>query len=328
MELILRAWRRVTHWFDNEAAAEGLGGQAARRIDWTRLIPFITIHALCLGVIWAGVSTIAVIACMGLYALRMFAITGFYHRYFSHRAFRTSRAAQFVFAVIGASAAQRGPLWWISHHRHHHIHADEASDAHSPRQHGFLWSHCGWFLARENFATRTEFVKDFARYPELRFLDRFDILVPLALCAALLTLGETLRITAPELGTSGPQLLIWGFCISTVMLYHATFFINSLAHCAGSRRYATHDDSRNNAWLAVLTLGEGWHNNHHHFPGAARQGFRWWEVDLTYYALRVLGTLRIIRDLREVPPAMLHARESTAHPMALEPDPAAGVEAR
>ncbi len=299
----------IAAWFDNAAAARVPGSvKKDRGIDWPRVLPFVGLHLACLGVVWTGVSTTALVVAGALYALRMFAITGFYHRYFSHRAFSTSRVAQFAFAVMGASAAQRGPLWWVSHHRHHHAHADERADAHSARQHGFVWSHIGWFLSREHFATRTAQVADLARFPELRFLDRFDVLAPLALGIVLFATGAALAVLYPQLGTSGWQLVVWGACISTVVLYHATFTINSLAHRYGRRRYATRDDSRNNLLLALLTFGEGWHNNHHHFPGAARQGFYWWEIDLTYYGLRLLQALGIIWDLKEVPPALREAR--------------------
>jgi stearoyl-CoA desaturase (delta-9 desaturase) len=301
-------------WFDNERAVVAGVETQSKGIDWPRLLPFVALHVGCLGVLWVGVSVTAVAAAVMLYAMRMFAITGFYHRYFSHCAFRTSRAAQFVFAVLGATGVQRGPLWWASQHRHHHAHSDQPADAHSARQHGFFWSHMGWFMARENFATRHELVEPLLRFPELRFLDRFDALVPLALALALYGAGEALAASAPALNTSGWQLLVWGFCISTVALYHATFTINSLAHRFGRRRYATHDDSRNNAWLALLTFGEGWHNNHHHFPGAARQGFYWWEIDLTYYGLRLLAALGIIWDLKEVPPARLNTRRLAGAP--------------
>ena len=304
-----RHWVGIQSWFDNERAVTDVTGlKGARRIDWPRLLPFVAMHLGCLGVIWVGVSLTAVMVAVALYALRMFAITGFYHRYFSHCAFHTSRAAQFVFAVLGAAGVQRGPLWWAGQHRHHHTHSDQAGDAHSALQHGFFWSHMGWFMARENFATRRELIENLWRFPELRFLDRYDGLVPLLLGLALYGAGEVLALSAPGLQTGGLQLVVWGFCISTVALYHATFTINSLAHRYGSRRYATRDDSRNNLWLALLTFGEGWHNNHHHFPGAARQGFYWWEIDLTYYGLRVLAALGIIWDLKEVPAAMRNAR--------------------
>ena len=303
-------WRQsLARWFDNEAGnAVDPAGPQARRIDWPRVLPFIVLHLACGAVVFVGASWTAVIVAAALYALRMFAITAFYHRYFSHCAFRTSRVAQFAFALLGAAGVQRGPLWWASHHRHHHAHSDAPDDVHSARQDGFFWSHMGWFMTRGNFATRSALVADLARYPELRFIDRYDVLVPFALAAALYVGGEILSRVAPALGTDGLQLLVWGFCISTVVLYHATFTTNSLAHRFGSRRYATRDDSRNNPWLALLTFGEGWHNNHHHFPGAARQGFYWWEFDLTYYGLRLLAALGIIWGLKEVPPALLGAR--------------------
>jgi len=293
-------------WFDSDAAPATSGD--SRHIDWFRVLPFLGLHLGCLAVVWVGWSPTALAVAAGLYALRMFAITGFYHRYFSHRAFRTSRALQLLFAILGASAVQRGPLWWASHHRHHHAHADDEHDAHSPHRHGFLWAHSGWFMARENFATRHERVQDLARYPELRFLDRFDALVPLMLALGLFGLGAWLAASHPSLGTSGLQLVVWGFCISTVVLYHATFTVNSLAHTLGRRRYATRDASRNNAWLALLTFGEGWHNNHHHYPGSARQGFYWWEIDLTWYGLRLLAALGLIWDLKAVPAAIRDAR--------------------
>ena len=166
----------------------------------------------------------------------------------------------------------------------------------------------GWFLSRKGFAPDLRRVKDLRQYPELRWLDRFDIAVPALLAAGMFVLGKALGARMPELGTNGWQMFIWGFCISTIVLYHATFTTNSLAHRFGWRRYRTHDDSRNNPVLALLTFGEGWHNNHHHFPGAARQGFYWWEIDLTYYGLRLLAALGIIWDLKEVPAAMRSAR--------------------
>jgi stearoyl-CoA desaturase (delta-9 desaturase) len=234
----------------------------------------------------------------------MFAVTGFYHRYFSHRTFKTSRPWQFVFAILGNTSVQRGPLWWAAHHRHHHRHADKEEDVHSPLRHGFIYSHIGWLTTRENFPTRIHYVKDWAQYPELVLINRFDTLVPAMLAAMTYGLGEFLEFSAPGLGTDGPQMLIWGFFISTVVLFHGTATINSLDHMFGSRRYDTPDTSRNNALLALITLGEGWHNNHHHYPIAARQGFFWWELDVTYWILRLLGRLGIVQDLRPVPEAV------------------------
>lgn len=302
-----RALAALRRWFDTSAATPATGD--GQRIDWLRALPFVAIHLACLTVFWVGVSWFAVMVAVALYAVRMFAITGFYHRYFSHRSFRTSRPVQFLFAVIGAASVQRGPLWWAAHHRNHHRYADTEADPHSPRIRGFWRSHMGWFLTDDGFRTDWSRVADLARYPELRWLDRFDILVPLLLAVALYITGALLERHAPGLGTSGGQLLVWGFFISTVVLFHATVTINSLAHRFGKRRYDTGDDSRNNFWLALLTFGEGWHNNHHFYPGTARQGFFWWEIDLTWYGLRLLAALGLVRDLRPVPAWVLAKAE-------------------
>lgn len=309
--VVSRWLNTLRRWIDNDAEIDP-NADASRHVDWLRTVPFIALHLACFGIIWVGFSPVAVAIAVLLYGLRMFAITGFYHRYFSHRTFRTGRVPQFLFALLAASAVQRGPLWWASQHRHHHAHADDEHDAHSPRQHGFLWSHMGWFLCRANFRTRRELVKDWAAYPELLFLDRYDVLVPAGFGLGLYALGELLAAFCPDLGTNGPQLLVWGFVVSTVVLYHATFTVNSLAHVWGRRRYATRDDSRNNLWLALITLGEGWHNNHHHYPSSARQGFYWWEIDPTYYALRLLAWLGIVHDLKPIPPGVREARRVVA----------------
>jgi stearoyl-CoA desaturase (Delta-9 desaturase) len=296
----LFGWLDNSHYDANTTFTED-------QIDWPRVIPFVALHLACFGIIFVGFSWFALLFALVLYVVRMFAITAFYHRYFAHKAFKTSRMGQFIFAVLGASAVQRGPLWWASHHRNHHAHSDELIDSHSPHQHGFLWSHIGWFLSRANFSTKLERVKELAHFPELRFLDRFDIIIPIALGASIYSLGEALHIVAPHFNTNGIQLFVWGFILSTVLLYHGTFCVNSLAHVWGKRRYATRDHSRNNAFIALITLGEGWHNNHHHFPGAAKQGFYWWEIDFTYYGLKVLAALGIIWDLKTVPNTIKNA---------------------
>ncbi len=287
-------------WFDSWAGNQNVPADSFE-VDWIRVIPFIFLHLGCLGVIWVGFSWTALGVAAAFYFVRMFAITGFYHRYFSHRTFKTSRVGQFLFALWGSAAIQKGPLWWAAHHRYHHRYSDKENDVHSPSQHGFIWSHVGWITSKANFPTRLEYVKDLARYPELRFLDRFDIVVTVAVAASMLGLGALLGWLAPSLGTSGPQMLVWGFFISTVFLFHGTCTINSLAHTFGRRRYETTDTSRNSFILSLVTLGEGWHNNHHHFPAATRQGFYWWEIDITYYGLKVLSWLGLIWELRGVP---------------------------
>lgn len=283
--------------FDAKARTEDTAENVELRTDWLRITPYIGIHLMCFGVIWVGWSSVAVGIAAFLYLLRIFTITGFYHRYFSHRTFKTSRWFQFLFGLIGVSTIQRGPLWWAAHHRHHHAHSDDPEDVHSPIQHGFLWSHMGWFTAPVNFSTKMHLIQDFAKFPELRFLDRFDLPISVLIGTSMFILGATLPA---ELGTSGMQMLVW-FFISTVLLYHVTYMINSLAHVYGSRRYETTDTSRNNLFLAILAFGEGWHNNHHYYPNTARQGFYWWEIDVSYYIIVALSWLGLVWDVKPVP---------------------------
>ncbi|MGQ0442306.1 MAG: acyl-CoA desaturase [Methylophilaceae bacterium] len=299
----------IAGWFDSNQQC-AIDDQQDH-IDWWRVIPFVLLHLACISVIWVGWSWFAIWFAITLYAIRMFAITAFYHRYFSHKTFQTSRFGQFLFALAGSTAVQRGPLWWASHHRSHHVYSDAQEDAHSPVQHGFFWSHIGWFLSRNNFATRFDRVKELTQFPELRFLDRFDVIVPIVFAAAIYLLGDWLSTTLPSLNTNGLQLLVWGFVISTVALYHATFTVNSLAHTWGNRRYQTRDHSRNNWLIALFTLGEGWHNNHHHYPGSASQGFYWWEIDFTYYGLRLMSALGLIWNLRTVPVEIRESNQKT-----------------
>jgi stearoyl-CoA desaturase (Delta-9 desaturase) len=292
---------RLWSWFDSWHGLSSGSSEPARGIDWWRALPFAGLHLAALAVLAVGWSPIALWVAVSLYLVRMFAITGFYHRYFSHKSFRANRGWQFVFAFLAGTAAQRGPLWWASHHRHHHRCSDREGDHHSPSLRGLIWSHVGWIASRECRYPNLNVVREWLHFPELRFLDRFDKLAPLSLIGLLYASGEFLASFAPALQTSGMQLVVWGFVISTLVLWHATFTVNSLAHSWGKRRFATRDDSRNNLFLALITLGEGWHNNHHYFSSSCRQGFFWWEVDVTWYVLRVLARLGVVSDLRPVP---------------------------
>lgn len=297
----------LCQWLDSDYRREGLPDPASlpAKVNWQRTLPFIFLHLGCLAVFWVGISPVAVAAAVFLYAIRMFAITGFYHRYFSHRTFKTSRFVQFLFAVLGNSSMQRGPLWWAATHRHHHKHSDHEEDIHSPVVSGFVWSHIGWLTSMKNFPTAYKAIPDLTRYPELVFLNRYDQTVPFAYGLLMLAIGWVLETFFPALGVTTAQFFIWTFFISTTFLLHGTLFINSLAHVWGRRRYETDDDSRNSWLLTLITLGEGWHNNHHRYPHSVRQGFRWWEVDLTYYGLKTLSWMGLIWDLRPVPKAVL-----------------------
>jgi len=305
----------VVQWIDSDYTVAG--AEATRnlpdRVEFVRCIPFIILHLGCFGAIWTGASPFAIWTAVALYFIRMFAVTGIHHRYFSHKSYSTSRFGQFMLALFAGTTVQRGSLWWAYHHRHHHQHSDDAEDAHSPHVHGFWWSHIGWITSRRNFPTDYTKVKDLAKFPELVFLNRFDIVVPVLFAAFILGVGSLLAHYAPGLHTNGWQLLVWGFFISTTALFHGTSCINSMAHLMGKRRFKTDDDSRNSFILAIITLGEGWHNNHHRYMSSTRQGFYWWELDITYYLLRALSWTGIIWDLKDVPKSVLAEGERAEH---------------
>ena len=255
-------------------------------------LPFVAVHVAVLGVLFVTFRWWYPLLALALYAVRMFFVTAGYHRYFSHRTYKTSRAFQFLLAVMAETSLQKGVLWWAAHHRHHHRFSDQLDDIHSPTRRGFWWSHVGWILCKRYNETRAELVPDLARYPELRFLNRYH-LVPGITMAVILFL------------TGGLGVFFWGFCVSTVMLWHGTFTINSLCHVFGRRRYATLDTSRNSLILSLITMGEGWHNNHHHYMSSVRQGFFWWELDFTYYILKALSWVHLVWDLKMPPRALL-----------------------
>jgi len=277
------------------------------RFDLLGSLPFVCMHIACLLAVWTGVSAVAVVVCLTLYVVRMFGITAGYHRYFSHRSYKTSRAFQFVLGFLGAMSAQKGPLWWAAHHRRHHGYSDTADDVHSPVVRGFWWSHVGWFLCRKYGETDVQLIKDLNAYPELRVLNRFSALPPAALAVITLGIGGLLRVIAPGMNTSATQMLVWGFFMSTVLVYHGTFVVNSLAHVFGTRRFPTKDESRNNLLIALITLGEGWHNNHHYAPSSERQGFYWWEIDVSHYILKTLSWCGLVWDL-QAPPSRAYRR--------------------
>lgn len=302
----MKKWHHsISRWFANNSTGNVNIDTVENKIDWVRAIPFILINLSCLFAFVVGFSWVALITAVVVCYVRVFALTGFYHRYFSHRAYKTNRFWQFIFAILGASAIQRGPLWWASHHRKHHAIADESNDVHSPMHHGFWWSHMGWFLSRQNYFYDSKNISDLTKYPELVFLDRYDILVPTLLGFSMFAFGMVLNYFVPSLHTNGAQMLVWGFSISTIMLYHITFCVNSMAHKFGKQSYQTKDNSRNNWFLAILTFGEGWHNNHHHYPASARQGFYFWQIDITYYVLLLFKKLGIIWDVKVVPEQVL-----------------------
>lgn len=269
-----------------------------KKINWAGSIPFFAIHALAVGGLFAfGWSWSGFALAIGLYAVRMFGVTGGYHRYFAHRSYKTSRVFQFFLAFLAQSSAQKGALWWAAHHRTHHALSDQPGDIHSAKLEGFWWSHVGWILSAQHDETDYARIRDFAKYPELVWLNRHYLVPPTVLGVSLFALG-------------GWETLYWGLFVSTVLLWHGTFTINSLTHLWGSRRFSTTDDSRNNLWLALITGGEGWHNNHHHYQRSVNQGFFWWEIDMTFYTLWLLSKVGIVWDMH-VAPARVRVAFST-----------------
>ncbi len=291
----------VLRWLVNDPRlTANLAADESAQLDSFRLTIFIGMHILCLSALLLPFSSTAIFLCLASYFIRMFFITAFYHRYFSHKSYKAGRIPTFCMAVLGCTAGQRGPLWWASHHRQHHITSDTSEDPHTPRS-GFINSHMLWFLRKGYFNAVHDRVRDWSRYPELVWLERLDWVPFILYGAGCYFLGVYLSETSPELGVNGMVSLVWCFLVSTVLLWHGTYTINSMAHRFGSRRYKTRDNSRNNFWLALLTMGEGWHNNHHRYPNSTRQGFYWWEIDMSYYLICLLSALGIFKGIRQVP---------------------------
>jgi len=276
-------------------ASSGPSDLAPEHSRFERLFNVLGMAAIHFGAacaIYLGARPIDVAICVGFYFLRMFAITAGYHRYFAHRSYKTSRVFQFLIALVATTATQKGPLWWAATHRRHHRESDRPGDVHSPVQRGFWYSHIGWVLDDSHEAMKPEEIKDFWKYPELRWLDRWHVVPVLTVIAASVVFG-------------GWRGIAWWYCMSTFFLMHCTFFINSLAHVWGKRVYSTTDDSRNNWFLALLTMGEGWHNNHHRYMQSTNQGFFWWQVDVSYYVLRVLSWFGIVWEIKTPPQRIL-----------------------
>ncbi len=272
-------------------------------------IVFIIIHLIPLLALFTGVTAYDWTVCVLFYFFRMFWITGGYHRYFAHNAYSTSRVFQFIIAFFAQTSLQKGALWWAAHHRIHHATSDTVKDPHSMKLYGFWYSHLGWILGPDYKETETGLIQDFAKYPELRWLNKYHAVPPIILAIVIYILGgfvnhigDASSFLGYEFFTRGAtSSLLIGFFLSTVVLYHGTFSINSIMHKVGNKRYETGDESKNSFILALVTLGEGWHNNHHYYQVAARQGFFWWEIDITFYILKILSWLGIVWDLKGVP---------------------------
>lgn len=281
------------------------------------VLEFVGIHALPLLAFWTGASTFDWILCVFFYFSRMFWITGGYHRYFSHKSYQTSRWFQFVIAFMAQTSMQKGALWWAAHHRVHHRTSDTVQDPHSMKIYGFLYSHFGWIMSKDYKETHYHLIQDYAKYPELRWLNKNHLVPPFTLAFMMFVLGGFVNVNPgvlQDLNWGGWYLggalstLLVGFFLSTAILYNGTFSINSIMHKFGKPRYETGDESKNSFVLALLTMGEGWHNNHHYYQVAARNGFFWWEIDMTFYVLKIFSWFGLVWDLKGVPEPVLNSK--------------------
>ena len=264
-------------------------------------LPFLSVHIGAIYALTISPSPFALFMVFLMYFIRMFGITAGFHRLFSHRSFKTNRAFQFFLAYAATCSAQMGPIWWASHHRHHHKYTEQIEDPHTPTLKGFFWAHVGWIMSPVNSPTKEEYVGDLMKYPELKWLDKYHYFAPFSLVILLYGLGEFMAVNYAQYNTNGMELVLWGFFVSTVLLYHATFMVNSVCHVFGHRTYDTKDGSVNNFLVAILTLGEGWHNNHHAFPNSEKQGHKWYQIDISHYILWCLSKIGVVWKIRDVP---------------------------
>jgi len=273
---------------------------------------FTLVHVLPFIALYTGATKFDWILCVSLYFVRMFFVTGVYHRYFAHRTYKTSRIFQAILAFGAETTVQKGVLWWAAHHRVHHKTSDTAADPHSMKIYGFWYSHLGWILGPDYKRTETELIPDYAKFKEIKWLNEHHLVPPFIAMAGVMIAGGFVNQTAGlgfiDLGSLGMfsingavSALLIGFLLSTVFLYHGTFSINSIMHYFGKARYKTGEESKNNLILALITMGEGWHNNHHYYMSSTRQGFFWWEIDPTYYILKLLSFVGLVWDIQEVP---------------------------
>lgn len=262
------------------------------------IIAFSAMHLACLAIFFVNYNITALFVFLITFSMRTFALTAGYHRYFSHKSFQTSRVFQFILALVGTWASQKGPLWWSGHHRYHHIHSDKETDMHSPKN-GVFQAHVGWVFEARSDEVDPKFIKDWNKYPELVWLDKYAHESFALYLVGLFILGSCISYFYPTLETSGLAFVFWGGILSTVLLYHTTFSVNSICHIFGSRDYQTTDNSRNNWLIALITFGEGWHNNHHKFAYSIRNNLKFWQIDITYMILCILKRFRIVWDFKQ-----------------------------
>jgi len=251
-----------------------------------KTIVFLTFHLLWILAFWSGASTGALCFATASYFVILFGVFAGFHRYFSHRTFKTSRVFQFLLALLGTLSLQKGVLHWAANHRVHHKYSDKPGDIHSPIINTLYWAHMGWIMSDDHNETKWDKIKDFSKFPELVWLNKNFVGIYVTWCASVLF-------------GLGFDYLVWGCFINTLVSWHVVFFVNSIMHVWGSRDHDTGDQSRNNIWLTIPLMGENWHNNHHHKPNSASVWFKWYQVDLTFIALAALEKIGLIWDVKK-----------------------------
>jgi stearoyl-CoA desaturase (delta-9 desaturase) len=261
-------------------------------IAWPALIWIGILHLGALMAFVPGFFTWqALLVCViGHWVTGGIGITMTYHRLLTHRSYAVRpRALEYLLTIIGCCASEGGAIGWVADHRRHHAFSDEEGDVHSPNR-GFGWAHMFWWMTPDITSVHTNdyyarWAPDLQKDPIHRFLDKYFIVFPIATAAILYAIG-------------GMPWLVWGFFVRSVTVLHSTWLVNSATHIWGYRSYETRDTSTNLWWVAILTYGEGWHNNHHAFQTSARHGLRWWEVDMTYALLRAMSMVGLVYNLK------------------------------
>jgi fatty-acid desaturase len=257
-------------------------------VNWPNLLFMILFHVLALAALffftWKALAVAVVLWCVSIF----FGIGIGYHRLLTHRGFKTPRLLRYFLTVCGTLALEGGPIYWIVNHRVHHQHTDRHGDPHTPEEGGW-WSHAGWVLHGTGLTGQTELIRQYApellEDPFMVWISNYHWLPLTVLAVVLFALG-------------GLPWLLWGIFLRVTLGLHAVWFVNSATHMWGSRRFSTKDNSRNLWWVAVLTGGEGWHNNHHAYPVSARHGLAWYELDVNYYTIWLLGKLGLATQIR------------------------------
>lgn len=265
------------------------------RVNWTVVLGIAVMHIGAVAALFYFSWSALVLAAFFMWVTGGLGITLGFHRLLTHRSFKTPKWFEYCLSIAGSLAWQGGPAQWIGVHRIHHAHSDEEGDPHTPK-HGFTWAHVLWCMHKDSDGRRgLDAAKDIMRDPGQRFINNYFYLFQIALIPILY--GGGVLASYLGLATSGLSWVLWGICLRTVVVYHVTWFVNSASHTWGYQNFKTGDLSTNLWWVALLSFGEGWHNNHHAYQRSAAHGLKWYEFDLTYWTIRLLSLVGLAHDI-------------------------------